>query len=132
MKKLLIAISMVTLLGTTQCTSAVDNELKALDEVLIKGHDDVMPKSMKLGNLKEDVLKKAAEADSTTKQKATEIANELQTAEDAMYKWMDDYSVALNDTEDKAKRLEMYKKLQAEIEKIKADTDKAMNDAKAF
>lgn len=132
MKKLLIAISMVTLLGTTQCTSAVDNELKTLDEVLIKGHDEVMPKSMKLGDLKEDVLKKAAEGDSTVKQKATEIANELQTAEDAMYKWMDDYSVALNDTEDKTKRLEMYKKLQAEIEKIKADTDKAMNDAKAF
>lgn len=132
MKKIVVALSLLAALSVTQCTSAVDNELKALDAELIKGHDEVMPKSMKLGDLKDDVLKKAAEADSTTKQKATEIANELQTAEDAMYKWMDDYSVALNDTEDKAKRLEMYKKLQSEIEKIKTETDKAMQDAKAF
>lgn len=132
MKKLSLAFIAFVLLASTQCTPAIDKEIKELDAVLMEGHDNVMPKSMNIGDLKDDVLSKAAEGDSSLKSQAASIANNLQIAEDAMYKWMDDYSVAMNDEQDKNKKLEMYKGLKTEIDKIAADTDNAIKAAKVF
>ncbi len=121
-----------TLFFTMNCTPGVEKEIAEIDKELMTGHDEVMPKSMKLGNLKDDVLAKAAEGDSTAKTAAVKIANDLQAAEDGMYKWMDDYSVAMNDEQDQAKKLETYKKLKVEVQKISTDTDNAIKAAKDF
>lgn len=132
MKKLsLLTIALFGLLFT-QCTDPVEEEIKALDAELMTGHDEVMPKSMKLGNLKDDVLEVAAEADSASRSEAATIANNLQKAEDDMYKWMDDYSAAMNDEQDKNKKLEMYKTLKVEVDQISTDTDNSMKEAQDF
>lgn len=133
MKKLTVSLLMLFVaFAFTQCTNAVDEEIKALDAQLMEGHDTVMPKSMGLVKLKDDVLAKAAEGDSTMKDQAVVIANKLQTAEDDMYKWMDDYSAAMNDEQDKEKKLEMYRTLKVDIDRVSADTDNAIKAAKEF
>jgi hypothetical protein len=132
MKKLSLLLLASTLFFTTQCTPAVDKEIETLDEELMTGHDEVMPKSMKLGSLKDDVLVKAAEGDSTSKSEAAKIANNLQAAEDDMYKWMDDYSAAMNDEPDKTKKVEMYRTLKVEVDRISTNTDNAMQAASDF
>lgn len=121
-----------TLFFAVNCTPGVEKEIAEIDKELMTGHDEVMPKSMKLGNLRDDVLAKAAEGDSSAKTAAVKIANDLQAAEDGMYKWMDDYSVAMNDEQDQTKKLEMYKTLKVEVEKISTDTDNAMKAATDF
>lgn len=121
-----------TLFFATNCTPDLEREIAEIDKELMTGHDEVMPKSMKLGDLRDDVLAKAAEGDSSAKTIAVKIANDLQAAEDGMYKWMDDYSVAMNDEQDQAKKLEMYKTLKVEVAKISTDTDNAMKAAKDF
>ena len=130
MKKISLLLLASTLFIATQCTPALEKEIEALDKVLMTGHDEVMPKSMKLGNLKDDVLAIASERDSTIKSEAATIANNLQKAEDDMYKWMDDYSAAMNDEPDNAKKLEMYKTLKVEVDKVSTDTDNAIKAAK--
>jgi hypothetical protein len=133
MKKLAFPLLLLFIAFTfTQCTNNVDEEIKAIDVELMEGHDTVMPKSMGLIKLKDNVLAKAAEGDSTMKNQATTIANNLQTAEDNMYKWMDDYSAAMNDEQDKEKKLEMYHKLKVDIDRISTDTDNAIKAAKDF
>lgn len=132
MKKLAFPLLFLIAFTFTQCTNAVDEEIKALDAQLMEGHDTVMPKSMGLVKLKGDVLAKAAEGDSTMKTKAATIANNLQIAEDDMYKWMDEYSAAMNDEQDKDKKLEMYHKLKVDIDRISTDTENSIKAAKDF
>ena len=132
MKKLAFPLLLLITVTFTQCTNAVDEELKTLDAQLMEGHDTVMPQSMGLVKLKDDVLAAAAAGDSTMKNQAATIANNLQTAEDDMYKWMDDYSAAMNDEQDKEKKLEMYHKLKVDIDRISTDTENSMKAAKDF
>lgn len=132
MKKITFPLLLLISIVFTQCTNALDEELKTVDAELMEGHDTVMPKSMGLVKLKDDVLAKAAEGDSTMKSEAATIANNLQTAEDDMYKWMDDYSAAMNDEQDKEKKLEIYHKLKVDIDRISTATDDAINAAKEF
>ncbi len=126
---LLLLISVFTF---TQCKNAVEEEIKALDAELMEGHDSVMPKSMGLVKLKESVLEKAAEGDSTMKEQATSIANNLQKAEDEMYKWMDEYGAAMNVDQNNEKKLEQYRQLKSTIDQIATDTENAIQAAKDF
>lgn len=132
MKKIAYSLLLLLAFTFTQCTNAVDEEIKTLDAQLMEGHDTVMPKSMGLVKLKDDVLAKAADGDSTMKSQAATIANNLQTAEDDMYKWMDEYSAAMNDEQDKNKKLEMYHKLKVDIDRISTDTENSIKAAKEF
>lgn len=132
MKKIIIALATFVVFGATQCTSSGEKEVKELDAVLMKGHDEVMPKSLRLGDIKSEVMAKAANADSATKAKAIALSTDLQKADDAMYKWMEEYGVAMNDITDNTKKMEVYKKLKTEIEEIKVATDNAIKAAEEF
>lgn len=131
MKKITALFLLVTVISFTACTSETDAEIETLNTELTKGHDDIMPKSMRLGNLKDKVLAKS-QADTTTRDEATMIANNLQSSEDAMYKWMDNYSKAMNDEPDKNKKVEMYRTLKVEVEAISTSTDNAIKAAEGF
>jgi hypothetical protein len=132
MKKLSLLLLTFTLFYAIQCTPAVDKEIEVLNKDLMTGHDDIMPKSMKLGSLRDDVLTKATEGGNVSKSEAAKIANNLQAAEDDMYKWMSDYSAAMNDEPDKTKKVKMYRTLKVEVERISANTDSAMQAASDF
>ena len=131
MKHILIALAFVGFLLSCGGPSEVDKKLDALYAELIKGHDDVMPLSMKLPKLKTEVLASVnnlPEGDSL-KTQAVEIGIALIKANEDMYTWMDAFAVAMNDVEDKKEKLVLYEKLKVDIVKIDEATHECMETA---
>jgi hypothetical protein len=111
-----------------------DVKLETSYNELIKGHDVVMPLSMKLPKLKTEILASVAdlaEGDSL-KLQALDISSALMKANDDMYTWMDALAVAMNDVEDKKEKMAQYDKLKKEIVEIDAATKNAMESANKF
>jgi hypothetical protein len=130
MKHILIALAFVGFLLACG-PSEDDKKLDTLYAELIKGHDDVMPLSMKLPKLKTEVLASVnnlPEGDSL-KTQAVEIGIALIKANEDMYTWMDAFAVAMNDVEDKKEKLVLYEKLKVDIVKIDEATHECMETA---
>lgn len=127
MKNLLILL--VTLF-VFSCTNKSVEEAAKLKEETFKIHDEVMPISMNLEDLKEKVMKKA-EADTTTKKIALDISLALDKAYSDMEEWMPKLGDAadMKDDEEKVKTLTA---LKAEGEKIKQSTLDAKKKAEDF
>ena len=113
------------------CTNSSSAELDDLYDALVKGHDEVMPKSMAIPAVIEN-MNKAVEAASEEKQtEAAEISARLQKAEEDMNQWMVAFGEAINSEElSEAGRLETYKKLKEEIVQLKEKTETSLADAK--
>lgn len=101
-----------------------------LKEEAFKLHDEVMPVSMKLEDLKEQVMKKA-EADTTQKAKALEISSELDGAYNDMEVWMPKLGDAA-DMQDVKEKIKALTEAKAEGEKIKEKTMAAKQKAEEF
>jgi len=129
MKSLVIIISFLLVVS---CDNKIEKEIESLNKVLMKGHDEVMPKSMNIAEVKKELIASVENAPDSIKNTALELSTQLQKAEDDMYTWMDNYGKAMNDVKDKNEKLELYKGLQSEIEKIKALTDESIANAKTF
>ena len=129
MKSLVIIISFLLI---ASCDNKTEKEIESLNTVLMKGHDEVMPKSMNIAEVKKELIASVENAPDSIKNDALELSAQLQKAEDDMYTWMDNYGKAMNDVKDKNEKLELYKGLQSEIEKIKALTDESIANAKTF
>lgn len=129
MKKIWLSFALLGFLG---CQSVSEEALKKIDEALIVGHDEVMPKSMKLADLKEEMLKKVDSTQADQVQKAMEIARQLDQAEAAMYQWMDTYRVIQDEVKDPVEKLKRLQAMKTSIDSIAVVTDKAMTDAKNF
>ena len=129
MKSLVVIISFLLVVS---CDNKIEKEIESLNKVLMKGHDEVMPKSMNIAEVKKELIASVENAPDSIKNAALELSTQLQKAEDDMYTWMDNYGKAMNDVKDKNEKLELYKGLQTEIEKIKALTDESIEKAKTF
>jgi hypothetical protein len=129
MKSLVVIISFLLVVS---CDNKIEKEIEGLNKVLMKGHDEVMPKSMNIAEVKKELIASVENAPDSIKNTALELSTQLQKAEDDMYTWMDNYGKAMNDVKDKNEKLELYKGLQTEIEKIKALTDESIANAKTF
>lgn len=116
----------------SSCNSSQTNELTEVNTKMMKLHDEVMPKTMKIGDLKDKVLKSVINADSTKKNEAARIANSLQLAEDGMYQWMEKYGDALNNVKDEKEKLRIYKELYPQIEQTKKETIVSIQAAEVF
>ncbi len=114
------------------CDNKIEKEIEELNTILMKGHDEVMPKAMNISIVKKELLASVENAPDSLKNAALELSAQLQKAEDDMYRWMDNYGKAMNDVKDKNEKLELYKGLHSEIEKIKALTDESIENAKSF
>ena len=112
------------------CTDKSVEEAAKLKEETFKIHDDVMPISMNLEDLKEKVMKKVA-TDTTAKPQALNISLALDKAYNEMEVWMPKLGEAadMKDGEEKVKAL---KSLKAEGEKIKQNTFDAKKMAEEF
>lgn len=112
------------------CTDKSVEEAAKLKEETFKIHDEVMPISMNLEDLKEKVMKKV-ETDSTNKKTALDISLALDKAYNEMEVWMPKLGDAaeMKDGEDKVKTLTA---LKAEGEKIKQNTLDAKKLAEEF
>ncbi len=129
MKSLVVIISFLLVFS---CDNKIEKEIESLNTVLMTGHDEVMPKSMNISEVKKELIASVENAPDSIKNAALELSTQLQKAEDDMYTWMDNYGKAMNDVKDKNEKLELYKGLQSEIEKIKALTDESIANAKTF
>ena len=129
MKSLVVIISFLLVVS---CDNKIEKEIESLNMVLMKGHDEVMPKSMNIAEVKKELIASVENAPDSIKNAALELSTQLQKAEDDMYAWMDNYGKAMNDVKDKNEKLKLYKGLQSEIEKIKALTDESIAKAKTF
>jgi hypothetical protein len=114
------------------CNSGQSTEIETLNKELMAGHDEVMPKSMGIVNIKKEVLASIENGSDSLKNRALEINTNLQKAEDDMYKWMDDYGKAMNEAKNDAEKLALYKGLKMEIEAIKLSTSGSIKEAKDF
>lgn len=114
------------------CDNKIEKEIEELNTILMKGHDEVMPKSMNISIVKKELLASVENAPDSLKNAALVLSAQLQKAEDDMYRWMDNYGKAMNDVKDKNEKLELYKGLQSEIEKINALTDESIEKTKSF
>lgn len=114
------------------CDQKTDKEIETINAELMKGHDEVMPKTMMIADLKKNLLAAAEGKSEEVKNKALEISTNLQKAEDEMYMWMENYGKAMNELEDKTEKLKLYKELNTEVKSLKEHTVKSMEDAKKF
>lgn len=116
----------------TSCDQKTDKEIETINAELMKGHDEIMPKTMMIADLKKNLLAAAEGKSEELKNQALEISTNLQKAEDDMYLWMENYGKAMNDVEDKTEKLKLYKELNTEVKSLKDLTVKSMDDAKKF
>lgn len=118
------------LVFTLACQNGSSAELKQLYDELVKGHDEVMPKSMAIPSIRETMIKAVENAPEEKKNEALDISTRLLKAEDGMNEWMVEFGNAINTEEDDTQKLNTYKKLHEEILKLKADTEASISDAK--
>jgi predicted mannosyl-3-phosphoglycerate phosphatase (HAD superfamily) len=91
-----------------------------------------MPKTMAIADVKKDLMVASEKANEADKAKALQLSSDLQKAEDAMYEWMKNYGVAMNDVKDKTEKLKLYKELDVEVKKLTEETETAITAAKKF
>ena len=125
-------IIIILTLGLFSCNQKTDKEIETINAELMKGHDEVMPKTMMIADLKKNLLAAAEGKSEEVKNQALEISTNLQKAEDDMYMWMENYGKAMNEVEDKTEKLKLYKELNTEVKSLKELTVKSMEDAKKF
>ena len=114
------------------CDNKIDGQIEELNAVLMKGHDEVMPKTMAIADIKKDLMEAAAKGTETDKESALQISTNLQKAEDDMYEWMKNFGVAMNDVKDKNEKLKLYSELDVEVRKLTSDTESSIAAAKKF
>lgn len=119
----------VFLVFTLSCNNRSSAEMDQLYEELVKGHDEVMPKSMAIPSIRENMIKAVENAPEDKKNTALDISTRLQKAEEQMNEWMVEFGNAIN-TEAEDQKLETYKRLHEEIIRLKAETDSSINEAK--
>jgi predicted nucleic acid-binding Zn-ribbon protein len=119
-------------LSFTSCNNKLKAELETVNTELMKGHDDVMPKTMQIASVKKDLLAAAETSNDSLKNQALEISTSLQKAEDDMYLWMDNFGKAMNDVKNEEEKLKLYKELNTEIKNITTLTDESIAKAKAY
>ncbi len=134
MKKvnLLGVVLLSTALSLSSCNNKLKAELESVNTELMKGHDDVMPKTMQIASVKKDLLAAAETSNDSLKNQALEISTSLQKAEDDMYLWMDNFGKAMNDVKNEEEKLKLYKELNTEIKNITTLTDESIAKAKAY
>ncbi|MCD8539123.1 MAG: hypothetical protein LRY55_04695 [Leadbetterella sp.] len=127
--KFLRIVLPVLLVFTLSCKSRSSAELDQLYDALVKGHDEVMPKSMAIHSIRETMIKAVENASEEKKNEALDISTRLLKAEEGMNEWMVEFGDAINAKTDDGK-LETYKRLNEEIIRLKADTESSIGDAK--
>lgn len=127
MKNLLTSFLIIFALA---CTDKSAEESAKLKEETFKLHDEIMPISMNLEDLKANVMKKA-EADTTLKKTALDISLALDKAYTDMETWMPKLGEAtdMKDGEEKVKALTT---LKTEGEQLKQSTLDAKKKAEEF
>ncbi len=129
-KKIIPILSVGFILFLFSCGSKNAEIATKLQDEAFKIHDEVMPISMKLEDLREQVMKKV-EGDSTKKAEALEISKELNDAYNEMEVWMPKLGDAA-DIKDIEAKIKAMTESKIEGLKIKEKTLAAKKRAEEF
>lgn len=123
--KNLIYLFSILLISLTACDNELKKELETQQATLMKLHDEVMPKSMRIDKIKANLqtLSQSQNDNDSLSVLITDTSVKLQKTNDDMYTWMKNFGVAMNDVTDLDEKKKLYDELEIEIEKIKAETD---------
>jgi hypothetical protein len=126
MKNLIAAL---LVLFSLACSDKSAKDAAILKEETFKIHDEVMPISMSLEDLKAKVMKKA-EADTTLKKSALDISLALDKAYTEMETWMPKLGEAadMKDGEDKVKALTTLKTEGMQLKESTLDAKKKADE----
>lgn len=126
MKKLII---LGFALATFACSNKAAEEAEKVKKETFALHDEVMPLTMQLGDLK-DSLGKIATTDSTLKSQILDASTTITKADEQMMTWMEELGKAdeIQNAEEKIKKLT---ELKAQGEEIKKLTNEAKQKAEA-
>lgn len=126
MKNLLASFLIIFSLA---CADKSAEESAKLKEETFKLHDEIMPISMNLEDLKTNVMKKA-EADTTLKKTALDISLALDKAYTDMETWMPKLGEAtdMKDGEEKVKALTALKTEGEQLKQATLDAKKKANE----
>lgn len=130
--KIQIAASVLLVVFVIACGNPLQAELETQQAELMKLHDEVMPKSMRIDKLKSQLgdFKKENEVSDSLQILIMDTSMKLGKANDDMYLWMKDFGTAMNDVENLEEKKKLYDELQPEIERIAKETNDYIKLAK--
>jgi hypothetical protein len=127
MKKIIIPIFLF--ISLSACDKKADNQKVMIDEVMAI-HDEVMPKMDEIMALKSSL--DSASKVSPDSVKARELSTALETADNEMMDWMEEYNPDLMKGKSNEEITKYYADEKAKITTVKTLTDKSIEEAKAF
>lgn len=130
--KIQIAASVLLVVFVIACGNPLQAELETQQAELMKLHDEVMPKSMRIDKLKSQLgdFRKENEVSDSLQILIMDTSMKLGKANDDMYLWMKDFGTAMNDVENLEEKKKLYDELQPEIERIAQETNDNIKLAK--
>jgi len=114
------------------CGNNLKNELDLQQAELMKLHDEVMPKSMRIDKIKSQLATfgKEKEVSDSLQILIMDTSLKLGKANEDMYLWMKNFGTAMNDVENLEEKKKLYDESQPEIERIAKETDDNIQLAK--
>jgi hypothetical protein len=129
----LISAVILLIFGLFACGNKDAEQAKKLEEEASKIHDEVMPITFKIRDLRDSVLKKAeAIKDSTRKDRGVSVANEIQDADNSMDEFMNKLGDAMNLEENDEAKIKVFTELKSEGEIVKKKTLDAKYKAEEY
>ena len=121
------------LFGIFACSNKDAEQAKKLQAETEKLHDEIMPITFKIRDLRDSVLKKTnVAADQTKKDEGVSVANEIQDADNAMDGFMNKLGDAMALEDIDPAKLKIMAELKIEGEGVKKKTLQAKAKAESF
>lgn len=128
---------MLIAIFTYSCGGGFDAKVE--ENKVLDIHDEVMPKIGEVMSLRRQVLAKVSEIESQNPQNETlkdlrDLAAELESANDGMMSWMNDWSKSkkphVNGTSSEEEQIAFFKAEMERVTKVKEDINTSMAKAK--
>lgn len=125
--------AILMIFGIFSCGSNQVEQTKKMEDETSKIHDEIMPVTFKIRDLRDSVLKKAeVVTDSTLKDEGVTIANDIQDADGAMDEFMNKLGDAMTLENKDPGKLKILTDLKKEGELVKRKTLDAKAKAENF
>lgn len=113
------------------CSDPKEEQIKKLTGEVIAIHDEVMPKTEELMNLKSQIQERMGK-DSAAGPLGRRLVVALDSADNAMSDWMAGFDADAAKTKPASEAVRYFENEKAEIEAVKKQTDESIAAAKAF
>lgn len=119
------------LLLLAACADPKEEQIKKLSGEVIALHDEVMPKTEELMNLKTQIQERMGK-DSTASPLGRRLVAALDSADNAMSDWMADFDPDASKNKPADEAIKYFENEKTEIEAVKKQTEESIAAARAF